>query len=173
MSALLDNAPLPVESEVVNGRDPSVPKGQQDPNERHLSFSWTKYLTVAMETLNRAVARLADVTLLNQTASIAATDFSPGVAEGLWEVRWYARVTQAAGTSSSLQISIGWTDGGVAQSRTKAAITGNTTATNDQDGPFMIHCDASSPITYTITYASVGAPVMKYAAYFTLHKVKA
>jgi len=157
---LLGNAPIPL-------RDPVV-----DAN-RMLSQAWMKYLVRLPATLYAIPSRLNGETEIAQAASIAATDISgAGLLAGLYRVSYYARVTQAATTSSSLVVTLGWTDGGVAQSYSGADMTGNTTATN-QAGSVLIRVDAGQPVTYATTYGSVGGTVMQYAISVTLEKVLA
>lgn len=104
--------------------------------------------------------------LTAQTAALATTTLLmpqlPSTPAGLFRVSYYARVTTAAGTSSSLQVTIGWTDGGVACTRTFTAITGNTTATTDAQG-ILVSADNASSITIATAYASNPAAAMVYS----------
>ena len=157
---LLGKAPLPL-------RDPVV-----EPN-RMLSQPWLMYLSRLPATLYSIPSRLNAESVAAQGASIAATDISgTGLSAGLYRVSYYARITRAATTSSSLVVALGWTDGGVAQSYAGADMTGNTTATT-QTGSVLIHVDAGQPVTYAATYGSVGATAMQYGLSVTLEKVLA
>ncbi len=49
-------------------------------------------------------------------------------------------------------------------------MTGNTTATN-QSEVWPLHIDASSPVSYSTTYASNVAATMVYALYLVLETV--
>jgi hypothetical protein len=72
-------------------------------------------------------------------------------------------VTRAGSVSSSLQFTLSWTDGAVAQSASGAAETGNVTTTK-QMGTMPIRVDASTPISYSTTYADGGGAVsMQYS----------
>lgn len=108
-----------------------------------------------------AAYALLTVALTGQAASIAATDLAPSAAAGLYRVTYRFRVSTAATTSSSLQFTVTSTEGGVSCTQNSAAYTGNVT-TAPQSGSFLVHADASSPISYSTTYASVGATPMAY-----------
>jgi hypothetical protein len=157
---LLGNAPAPINDEVVG-------------KEGKLTLPWLNYLNRLPPTLYAIPSRLNVVALTAQGASISATSFSPGVlAAGLYRVSYYARCTTAAGVSSGLIVTFGWTDGGVACALASADMTGNTTATT-QSGTSIIRIDAGSAITYATTYASNAAGVMRYALDVVLEKVLA
>lgn len=124
-------------------------------------------------TIANTPLRLNTVELSAQAASITATDFSGGtLAAGLYLATYYARITQAATVSSSLEVAFGWTDGAVLQSFVGDAITGNTTATS-QSGTVLLRTDAGEDVTYETTYASVGATEMEYSLDVVLLKVDA
>lgn len=100
--------------------------------------------------------------LTTQGASLAATTLVPVPATGLYRVSTYARITRAATVSSSLTVTVRWTDGGVALSQAGAAITGNTTATF-QTASALVQADQGTLITIETTYASSGATTMQFA----------
>jgi hypothetical protein len=161
-------APAPRENPVVR-----APEKQGDPNAFLPTEIWGKFIDDWIATSNRKPTLAFDAKKTDQQASIAATDFTGGLlAAGLYRLQYYARVTQAASTSSSLQVQISWTDGSVAQSKTFSAVTGNTTSTTDIQ-TMLIRVDEGSPVRYEVTYASVGATPMKFALYVTLEHVKA
>jgi len=54
-----------------------------------------------------------------------------------------------------------WTVGGVACTKTYTALTGNTTSTVLAE-TLPVRIDANTSLTYSTTYASVGATVMQY-----------
>lgn len=106
-------------------------------------------------------------------AAIATTPFTLGsISAGLYRIDWYTRVTTAAGVSSSLTVTLGWTETAVALTSSGPAMTGNTTATN-QSGSVLIRSDASAPITYATTYASNAATAMYYRIDFVVSYVSA
>jgi hypothetical protein len=117
-------------------------------------------------------ARLKTVPLTQQSASIGTTTIPTGaLGGGLYRVSWYARITTPGSVSSSLTITIGWTEG-VTLSASGAAMTGNTTGTV-QSGSMLIRIDGSSPITYSTVYASAGATAMQYRLDVVLEQVEA
>jgi hypothetical protein len=123
------------------------------------------------DALNAASQRMAVVTLAAQSATIGATALLPDTGSaGLFRVSWFLRVTQAATTSSSVAVTIGFTEGSVALTTSGAALTGNTTTTFQQ-GTLMLACDANSSITYAASYSSVGATSMQYGLAVIVERV--
>lgn len=153
-------SPIPAETYVVDQ--------VRDKNTGKLTFSG--YLSAAfvdwfLELVNRvndSPEQYNPVTLTAQQASIATTPIPmPQIGAGLYRISVYARVTQAATVSSSLDATIGWTDGTVSCTHTLAAVTGNTTATVLL-GSVVVRSDQATALTYATTYASVGATPMQY-----------
>lgn len=106
---------------------------------------------------------LSPVVLTTQAASIGATPIPlAALAPGTYRVSYYARITQAATINSSLAVTLQWTDGGIGQTATFAAIVGNTTATS-QNGSIVVNIDQATSLTYSTVYASAGATPMQYA----------
>jgi hypothetical protein len=153
--------PAPLMDAIVNG-----PTGM-------LSPKWQDWFVYLSPTLH-SIPNIVNVTeLTGQGAAITATDFSRAVLPaGLYRASYLARITTAAGVSSSLTVVLRWTDGGVAKALTGAAITGNTTATY-QSGSVLIYVDAGTDVTYTTTYASNAAGVMKYGLAVFLERISA
>lgn len=103
------------------------------------------------------------VTLTAQSASIGVTPIpSDPLAPGLYSVTYYARITTAAVTSSSLTVTLFWTDGGVSCTHAFTALTGNTVSTTGSDS-YLLRIDQATPISYSTTYASNGAGEMVYS----------
>src|SRR3989304_6643158 len=96
-----------------------------------LTIPWLQWFSQLPPTL-ASIPNIVNVTeLTGQGAAITATDFSGAVLPvGLYRASYLARITTAAGVSSSLTVTLAWTDGGVAKALTGAAITANTTATD-------------------------------------------
>ena len=115
---------------------------------------------------------LGEVTLEDQAASISGRPIVVvgRLQSGIYRVSYYARITQAAGTSSSLTVQFRWTDGGVPQTQTAAALTGNTTATIQQDR-LMVRVDRDTSIVVDATYASVGSPSMQFRLNLALERL--
>lgn len=109
--------------------------------------------------------------LTAQSAAIGTTSLTlPALSGGLYRVSWYARITTPATVSSSLTVSIGYTESALSLSASGAAITGNTTAT-EQSGSVLIQTDPSAPITFSTAYATVGATGMAYRLSITCEQV--
>lgn len=102
------------------------------------------------------------IALSTQNASIGTTAFpAASLNGGLYIFTYYARITGAAGVSSSVQVSLAWTDGSIACSKTFTAITGNTTSTTGSES-YMINIDPGTPVSYSTTYASNPGAAMTY-----------
>ena len=130
---------------------------------------WVEWLTELVAQVVSAPSRVRSAEVAGHAASIAATELADGTA-GIYRLTYYARISTAAVTSSSLTVTFGWTDGGVACSVSGTAITGNTTATTGT-GAVLVQSDASAPITYATTYASNGAGEMTYTLYVMVEAV--
>lgn len=141
----------------IPSRDPVV-----DNKTGLITRTWQVYFRNLRTDIDSAPASLHQVALTAQTASIAATAVPSDVlTAGLYRVSWYARITRAATTSSSLTVTIGWTEQGTPLTVSGAAVTGNTTTTV-QNATQVLQIDGSTPITYATTYASTGATTMAY-----------
>ena len=131
---------------------------------------WVRYLQSIVDVLNNAARKLALSSLTEQTASLSATALDTGALNpGVYRVSYSARITTAATTSSSLTVTMYWVDGDVAQSQSGAAMTGNTTATQ-QNASFLVHVGpnasaANDVVKYATTYVTSGATAMKYSLY--------
>ena len=164
---------MPVQDPLVNNRDwVKYPKPTQtDPNEGLMSDPWIKWNQFNTDTVQSTpkIGIIASAT--NQSASVGTTPFQPGsFSSGLYRATYYFRVTRAAGTSSALSVSFLWTDGAVSCSVASVSVTGNTTSTTDSK-TFMMLVDANTPISWSTTYASVGAPTMTYSISLTLENL--
>lgn len=120
---------------------------------------WLRSLSSRAEQAAYAITSAA-VALTGQSASIGVTSLIP-LASGLYRVNWAFRVTTIAGVASSLQLSITHTDDGVVCVQNTSTYAGNLT-TQPQSGSFVVKCDASSPLSYSTTYASNPAAAMLY-----------
>lgn len=138
-------------------------------DEKPLSRDWYLWL-FALVALVQASARVVVATsLTGLSALIPATALNVTVA-GVYRVSWTLRVTQAATVSSSLTVTIGYTDAGVVLSVAGAAVTGNT-VTTVQSGSVLLRSDAASPVTFAVAYGSVGATPLLYKIDVTCEQV--
>jgi hypothetical protein len=133
-----------------------VDRGGRMPN------TWVKFFVNLTRRAMASPEPIGAVSVTAQAASLAATSVTtPILTAGRYQIAYYARVTQAATTSSSLSVTIRHTDGGVDVDQTTAAATGNTTGTV-LSGTFIASVDASTTLKYLTTYASVGGTPMQY-----------
>lgn len=85
----------------------------------------------------------------------------PSFGKGRMRVNVHVKVRQAAGLNSQILVTIGYTNNGVACSLSTTNLTTNTTASVESMVK-TLKMDANSPITWSSTYVSAGAPVMSY-----------
>lgn len=123
--------------------------------------AWRLFLRNQNDTLSYASVNAGSVSKTVQQASISATPVPMTVSAGFYRVSVYARRTQAATTSSSLQVDIGFTESGTSLTVTTGADATNTT-TKVVTGSWVLRVDQTTTITYATTYASVGATPMQY-----------
>jgi len=173
MTTSINTVPIPLQDPIAQPRRASFGKLAKDPLEGLISSSWVSYFNDLGVSAQAAPSRIGSVSYSDQIASRSATDISDGgLSGGLYRLSYYARITQAASTSSSLTVLLDWTDGGATPSYSGAAMTGNT-VTTVQSGSILIQVDPTSPVRYSATYVSVGATVMKYSLHVVLEKVLA
>lgn len=99
--------------------------------------------------------------LTNQNAAIVTTNAYAVLVDGLYEISYYIRKTTADGVSSSLTVTLGWTESGVPLTETQAAIAADAT-TAEQSVSKLVHVDANTALTFAIAYASNTPGQMKY-----------
>lgn len=128
-------------------------------------------LTTAVENAPQQAGAFVDLPDENDT--IAATDFSNGsLNEGLYCLWMYLRVTDPDPVSSSAQVTISWTNGGVVQSFVGTLVNGNLT-TSKQQQIIPLYIDGNTVITYAVAYTSNTANDMHYELYLSLQLIKA
>ena len=127
-----------------------------------IESDWYQWFLALVTRTDKTSERVLRTRVQTQAASIAPTSLALGtLAPGLYRVTWRFRVTRAATTSSSLLVTLGWTESGLSLTRSSPAKTGNTTTTEDTDS-WLIRVDQATAVTYATTYASVGATTMQY-----------
>lgn len=139
--------------------------GIEDPSSGKLLMprKWVDWISALSTHVQTNTNLLTTVGLTAQAASIGTTSLPLAIlGAGLYRITYYARITVAATVSSSLIVSLGWTDHTVSCSLDSAAIVGNTVSTV-QGGTIMVRNDASAPLTYATAYVSVGATPMQYS----------
>mgnify|MGYP006264961413 CR=1 FL=1 len=155
----------------------TAPFPAQDPIARKgdglLSLPWLNWFTTLQQDVQQAPYQLTSVTVTGQSAAIGATALPLGaLASGLYRVSYLARITTPATTSSSLTVTLGFTNGGVTCTLAGAAMTSNTTTTV-QSQTVLLQIDASTPLTYSTAYSSTGAQAMVYSLWVTAEEVEA
>lgn len=137
-----------------------------------VTFNFLQRWNDLTQRVEQAAYRVGNpVSLAQQNASIGATPLgSAALGAGLYRVSWYARITTPDGVSSSLTVTVGWTEGGVSLSLSGTAITGDA-VTSVQSGIALLNIDNGSPITYATTYVSNTPGQMEYELVLTLERV--
>lgn len=143
----LNPPPMPVDTALVE-------------ENRTMNWFWVQFFTSQQAQVQASAQTITDVQLSAQSAAIAATPLSVGTGSAAYRISVIARITVPASVSSSLQPTIRWTTGGVAQSKTWTALTGNTTTTQLVEN-VPIRIDALTSLTYETAYVSVGT-AMQY-----------
>lgn len=120
-----------------------------------ISKEWAIWLQSAViGPVSQSVVTFSPVALTAQTAAIGTTPIPlPSLPNGLYRITYYARITTAASVNSSLTLTIGWTESGVALTSSTSAITGNT-VTTVSTGSIMVQVDAATAISYATAYVS-------------------
>lgn len=142
-----------------------------------MSREYRDFLSELSQSVSQAPSRIQSVNLpVSSTTpvsdSIPTTAIPvPSVFGGLYRVTYYARITTIGSVSSSLSVTISWTDGGVNCSNTCPALTANTTSST-LTGTVLLSSDAASPINYATTYASNGANEMQYRLSVVLESIQ-
>lgn len=134
---------------------------------------WVPWLNKLVAGVNATEQQAGTVALTAQVASITTTAVPiQKLTAGLYRLSYYMRKTVAASVSSSLTVTLGWTDGGVALTQAFAALTTNTTAAFQQDS-ILIRSDADpASISYAVLYASSGT-AMQYRFSLSVEAVPA
>jgi len=162
---VINQVPIPVETPVTRpAREEFVRRKEKDPDEGKATQPWIDYWTQQGGVLASASSRVKGANLQTQAGSIPATDLALGALNsGLYFACYYLRVTQAASVSSSIDLTLNWTDRGQALTITIPALTGNT-VTTFTDGVHLLRIDGGTAlVTYSTTYASVGGTPMQYS----------
>lgn len=167
----LDNAPWPGAQEnwVDEVKDPATGKKSYPLSQE--AINWLLPLT---NSVNAAPEQIGDfVDLTGQNAAIAPTDFVGGdIVTGLYLLSIWSRVEVPDGVSSSVQVTITYTSGGVIQTFVGTNVNGDTTTSKSQQSePLWI--DEGTSVTYETSYSSTTPNTMEYALAIALQLVKA
>lgn len=132
-----------------------------DDSARKATKAWIQWLFGASTRINETARLWPSVVLVDRTASIGPTAAVVTDSSGLYRVSYIARCAVPAATSSSFQITIGWTRKGIPQQFTGNVKNGNTTLTYETV-TFPVRADRATSITYSVVYASVPANAMQF-----------
>lgn len=142
----------------LEGDTPIVDRGGKIT--RYFAQRWRELTDRLVSAAFAAPGQLVSYT--SQSAAIVTAALVASTSAPLYRVSYGLRVSQAAGVSSTATVTIGFTQGGVAQTYVGAAVTGNTT-TSKQTDSFLIRPDAGTVVTYAVAYGSVGVPSMEFS----------
>lgn len=152
----------PYQNEIAVAADRNDPRRLRLPK-LVLGFEWQRYFGAVKQAVDEKPSRRTAVSLTDQHTSLGTTALPIGLIKpGVWRISVTVRVTTADGVSSAIQVSLGWTEGGVAQSESTTNLVGDSTTTREGK-TFIIRADADTPITYSSVYASNTADAMRYS----------
>lgn len=149
--------------EAIARPDPRDPRSKDLPTFR-IGPRWLRWLSGLTLELNKTPSRQASVKLTGQGAAIATTALPIGsVTPGIWSITTSLRVTRVGSVSSSVRLTIAWTEGGVSQTEQGTLLNGNLTTTRE-GRVFVVRPDNATTISYSTTYADGGGAVpMQYS----------
>lgn len=146
---------------------------RRDPNIGKLSFEWDRYFLALQRQVDRAVATVSSgaIVRLGLSASVPLTPIGGTQSAGVYQVSAYTQCRTPAGTSSSTQLHVTWTYGGVVQTWIGTAMTGNTNTTFVSESLPLVALEAGGPVSYQVVYSAVPAGSMVYDFYLVLQRV--
>jgi hypothetical protein len=150
---------IPYESPVLDGQ--------------YLSSDYYAWLFELQQRTDASAALLgAPVVLINQNAAIPITNIPlPLLTTGLYIIRYYARITNPDGVSSSLTVKLGWTESAQPLTASSPAMTGDA-VTTVTSANLMVQADGNTAITYSTLYASNTPNKMKYRLSITVEALQ-
>jgi hypothetical protein len=178
-SPLINPIPLPYQDPISESKKTFKGRTLQDVIEflqegikSWVTDAWAQSFDTQAAQLASSPTQVNRIAQSSLSAAVPTTDLAGvTVVGGLYEVRTYQQIRTADGVSSSLQVTLGWTYLGVAQTETFAALTGDTTTTHLTGPTKTFRSDAGTPITYAVAYASNTPAKMKYALDLILNLV--
>ncbi len=140
---------------------PPIPQGEPITDRQG---AITEFFRLAWQALQTAFAQsptVGSVSIVGRTSGIATAAVYTVVSPGLYRVSFYQRKTIADGVNSSLTLTLGWVDGGIALTQAFPALATDTTSAF-QTATIFVRCDAATDITYAEAYASNTPAKMAY-----------
>lgn len=154
-------SPLPRESDWISS-DTDTTSGKRRLSGK-LSSSADNWLQELISLINQTPKRIVSISLADQSDDILTTPLPlPSGSSGLYRVGYLIRQTQVATVSLDLQVTIGWTQGGVSMADAGAVLSGNTTGTHETRWLLVKRDGGASAISYAVAYTSVGATPGKF-----------
>lgn len=112
---------------------------------------------------------VASVQRLDQSAAIVTESAYLTKAAGLYRISYYVRKTVADGVSSSLTVTLGWSDG-VAVTEAGAALATDSILA-EQSGSKVVYAAANTDLTFAVTYASNTPGTMHYRIHVVIEQL--
>ena len=149
-------APLPTEAPIaVPDRKVANPLSARLPKLK-LSPAFTRWLSGLTQQVDAKTAVISKAVEPDLSDAVAVTPLQiADVTAGIWRVSTRVRVITPGSVSSSIQVTVTWSESGVTQAESGAALNGNLTTTREGK-TFVIRPDASTPISYSTAYADGG-----------------
>jgi hypothetical protein len=122
---------------------------------------WNAWLLALTTRISAAATVLRTTQLLAQVAAVVTTAAYTTSAAGLYRVTYCLRVTQAATTSSSLTVTLGWVRSTVGLTLSGSALVNGGPA-SAQTQSMLVRADRASDLTFAVAYVSVGATPVKF-----------
>lgn len=104
------------------------------------------------------------------TAALASTALYLTLTAGLYRVTYFLRVTSPDGVSSAAQVTLGWTESGLALTKVGTNLTGDTSGSYDTQS-VLVQVDAPTNITIKTTYASNTPNKMIYELFAIVEQI--
>lgn len=134
--------------------------------------SWVWWWQDLADRIAQSPEHAALVTSETMSSAIGATAIPLGSLPGaLYLVIGSVWIRQPAGTSSSVQLRITWTEETTPYSLSTASLTANVAGARATVTD-VIASDSASPILYETTYSSTGTPNMGYQIRITLQRLR-
>lgn len=106
----------------------------------------------------------ANVPVASRNSALGTTTVYLALAAGRYRITVYLRKTTPDGVSSSLTLTVGWTDGASPCVKVFGALTTDTAVANDSY-THMVNVDVNTNITIAVAYASNTPGTMVWKAY--------
>ena len=170
--AVLNNVPPPTGDPIAQTRRPQF-KDQRDPKEGLITEAWENYFGHQTALSEKFSARVANVSLTNQSTSIGATDMTDGtLSAGLYRLTYYFRITTVDSIGSDVQLVIDWQDGSQTLVFTGATVITNTLSSYQTGSLPLIRVDALAPVRYS-TNVVMASGDGRHSLYIVLDEVLA